>query len=79
MLDIRYLLGLSTTTQFFVNSYSVVISEEIKITYQDISFGGVFLVDKISTDTTKVVTKETLYLAMNTVSINIWIEGTFSK
>jgi hypothetical protein len=62
-----------------VNSYSVVISEEIKITYQDISFGGVFLVDKISTDTTKVVTKETLYLAMNTVSINIWIEGTFSK
>ena len=79
LLEIRYLLQLSTSTQFYINSYAVVISEESKITYQDISFGGVFIVDKLTTDTTKVVTKETLSIAMNMVKINIMIESVFLK
>jgi hypothetical protein len=33
LLEVRYLAGLSTSTQFYINGYAVVISEEKKITY----------------------------------------------
>jgi len=56
------------------------MSEETKITFQDISFGKL-LVSSISTDATKVVTKETLSIAMQkqTVKTSIFMDGIFLK
>jgi len=70
---------MESTSQFYINSWAIAIKEEKLITFQEVYTGGVFLVEKLTTDTTKVVTKETLSKAVETVKISIMIEGKISK
>lgn len=71
---------MSTNTQFYINGYAIVITEESKISYKEISF-GTLIVSQITTSTIKVVTKATLSIAMQTTTVksNIFISGVFYK